>query len=136
MAGLTAHTRDDDGAKWLCNLDPLVGLMDFDPQVELKKKEVTGFIARRFNRRDRLIIILHYCEELTVPEIGETLGLSEARVCQLYLRILIRLRNHLEKVLTEFLQTTWFPGISFVSRYQLQFPHRGGRSPSPGGGPP
>ena len=122
------------GAKWLCNLDSQVRLRGFDPEVEFKKKEAVEFITRGLNRRDRLIIILHYCEELTVREIGETLGLSEARVCQLYSRILLRLRFYLEKVLTGPLQSTWFPGISFVPRYQLLC--RGERSPVRGGGAP
>jgi len=126
--------RDKDGGKWLGRLDSHFGLRGFHPEVEFKKKEAVGFITRGLNRRDRLIIILHYCEELTVREIGETLGLSEAWVCQLYSRILLRLRFYLEKVLTESLQSTWFPGISFVPRYQLLC--RGERSPVRGGGAP
>ena len=69
MAG---PARDKDGGKWLGRPDSHFGLRGFYPEVEFKKKEAVGFITRGLNRRDRLIIILHYCEELTVREIGET----------------------------------------------------------------
>ena len=57
----------------------------------------------RDSRKERLIIILYYYEELTMREIGETLSLSESRVCQLHSRIIIRLKSQLQNVQTELL---------------------------------
>ena len=48
--------------------------------------------------RDKQILSLYYYEELTLIEIGEILGVSESRVCQLHARSLIRLKDKLSKL--------------------------------------
>ncbi len=103
MTSLTTDTRDNDGGKTMNKLDLLEDKKGLNPEVEFKKKEVTEFITRGLNRKERLIIILYYYEELTMREIGETLSLSESRVCQLHSRILIRLKSQLQNVQTELL---------------------------------
>lgn len=45
--------------------------------------------------RDRAILKLRYAESRPFHEIGEVMGLSESRVCQLHKRILSNLRKHL-----------------------------------------
>jgi RNA polymerase sigma factor for flagellar operon FliA len=42
--------------------------------------------------RDALILSLYYVEDFSYVEIGEVLGVSESRVCQLHARALTRLR--------------------------------------------
>ncbi|SEQ17768.1 RNA polymerase sigma factor for flagellar operon FliA [Ectothiorhodospira magna] len=42
--------------------------------------------------RERLILSLYYDDELNLREIGEVLGVSESRVCQLHGQALVRLR--------------------------------------------
>jgi RNA polymerase sigma factor for flagellar operon FliA len=39
--------------------------------------------ANRLTRAERLIIVLHYYEEMTIKEIAATLDLSESRVSQM-----------------------------------------------------
>lgn len=51
--------------------------------------------------RDRAILKLRYAESKPFHEIGEMMGLSESRVCQLHKRILSTLRRHLNAVLEE-----------------------------------
>lgn len=46
--------------------------------------------------KERLVLTLYYYEEMTMKEIGKTLGITESRVCQLHGKALIRLRNTLE----------------------------------------
>ena len=103
MTSLTTDSRDDDGSKSLRKVDLLEDKKGLNPEVEFKKKEVTEFITRGLNRKERLIIILYYYEELTMREIGETLSLSESRVCQLHSRIIIRLKHQLQNVQKELL---------------------------------
>lgn len=45
--------------------------------------------------RDRLVVTLYYFENLTLAEIGEVLGVTESRVCQLHTRAVLRLRAKL-----------------------------------------
>jgi RNA polymerase sigma factor for flagellar operon FliA len=47
--------------------------------------------------RDALILNLYYVEELSYSEIGQVLGVTESRVCQLHGRALARLRDMLEE---------------------------------------
>ena len=51
--------------------------------------------------RERLVMALYYDEELNLREIGEILGVSESRVCQIHGQALIRLRARMEDWLVE-----------------------------------
>lgn len=42
--------------------------------------------------REQLVLSLYYEEELNLREIGEVLGISESRVCQIHAQALVRLR--------------------------------------------
>ena len=46
--------------------------------------------------RERLVLSLYYDEELNLKEIGEVLGVTESRVCQLRVQAIARLRGMLE----------------------------------------
>ncbi|MBP1149599.1 MULTISPECIES: RNA polymerase sigma factor FliA [Methylocaldum] len=46
--------------------------------------------------RERLVISLYYEEELNLREIGEVLGVSESRVCQLQSQAMLRLRARMQ----------------------------------------
>jgi RNA polymerase sigma factor for flagellar operon FliA len=59
-------------------------------------------VTKGLNRNERLIIILYYYEELTMKEIGQTLGLSESRVSQMHSSIVARLQDQLRKRRPEF----------------------------------
>ncbi|MDX2457858.1 MAG: RNA polymerase sigma factor FliA [Gammaproteobacteria bacterium] len=51
--------------------------------------------------RERLVMALYYDEELNLREIGDILGVSESRVCQIHGQALIRLRARMESWLTD-----------------------------------
>jgi RNA polymerase sigma factor FliA len=51
--------------------------------------------------RERLVMALYYDEELNLREIGDILGVSESRVCQIHGQALIRLRARMEKWLAD-----------------------------------
>jgi len=52
----------------------------------------------RIPERDALILSLYYVEDFNYVEIGEVLGVSESRVCQLHSRALARLRAEMADV--------------------------------------
>ncbi|MBN1124204.1 MAG: FliA/WhiG family RNA polymerase sigma factor [Sedimentisphaerales bacterium] len=78
-----------------------------DPFYEVQKRDLKEFATRGFSREEKLIITLYYFEEMTMKEIGRTLGISESRVCQIHSSIISRLKGHLEKAcLREYLEVS------------------------------
>lgn len=65
---------------------PLEMLQDDDFRVSLSES-ISGL-----PERERLVMSLYYDDELNLREIGEVLGVSESRVCQIHGQALIRLR--------------------------------------------
>ena len=55
------------------------------------KSALTDAIAG-LPERERLVISLYYDEELNLREIGEVMGISESRVCQINSQAMLRLR--------------------------------------------
>lgn len=51
--------------------------------------------------RERLVIALYYEEELNLREIGQILGVSESRVCQIHSQATLRLRSRLSEWLAD-----------------------------------
>jgi RNA polymerase sigma factor for flagellar operon FliA len=103
IVSLTDKAKEDQGSKTLRKIDLLENKKQVDPEDELKRKEITEFITKGLSKKERLIMILYYYEDLTMREIGATLNLSESRVCQLHSRIIIRLKNQLKKYQAELL---------------------------------
>jgi RNA polymerase sigma factor for flagellar operon FliA len=51
--------------------------------------------------RERMVIALYYDEEMNLREIGQVLGVSESRVCQIHSQATLRLRSRLANWLTD-----------------------------------
>jgi len=71
-----------------------------DPEREATKAEAKEHFRRAFarlERREREIVVLLYVKNLTLREIGEVLGISESRVCQIH----AKLKTTLERLLAE-----------------------------------
>ncbi len=68
------------------------------PALATEANELRGIIRagiRELPERERLVISLYYEEGLTLGEIGDILGLTEARVSQLHARSVLQLRSRL-----------------------------------------
>jgi RNA polymerase sigma factor for flagellar operon FliA len=84
----------DDGARLLdlC-VDQSEGVV-----ARLERKELVAELARALQQlpeRERQILALSYEQELTLAEIGQVIGVSESRVCQLRSQAIARLRSSL-----------------------------------------
>lgn len=70
----------------------------FDPEEVAEVTDITERVARAVHslgERARVIIVLYYLEQMTLGEIGEALGVTESRVCQLHGNVLKALRDAL-----------------------------------------
>lgn len=66
-----------------------------DPLQSLQEQGVREAVAREIERlpeREKLVMSLYYGDELNLKEIGEVLGVTESRVCQLHGQALLRIR--------------------------------------------
>ncbi|ENA29519.1 MULTISPECIES: RNA polymerase sigma factor FliA [Pseudomonas] len=74
------------------------GAHDFEPGRGLEDdrfKQALAEAIANLPERERLVLSLYYDEELNLKEIGEVLGVSESRVCQLHSQCAARLRARL-----------------------------------------
>jgi len=52
------------------------------PLSALEREDLRTWVMRGLARRDRLIVVLYYYEQMTMKEVGRTVGCSESRVSQ------------------------------------------------------
>lgn len=68
------------------------------PEAAFQREETRRVLADSINRlpdRERLVLTLYYYEGLTLAEIGDVLGVTESRVCQIHAKSVISLRNRM-----------------------------------------
>jgi RNA polymerase sigma factor FliA len=61
-------------------------------------EEVRQALATAINRmpeREKVVLTLYYYENLTLAEIGQVLGVTESRVCQIHTRAVLQLKSRL-----------------------------------------
>ncbi|MGB5395586.1 MAG: RNA polymerase sigma factor FliA [Gammaproteobacteria bacterium] len=70
----------------------------YGPYHALQDKSFKGALADKIAElpeREKLVMALYYDEEFNLREIGEILGVTEGRVCQIHGQALIRLRSRM-----------------------------------------
>ena len=74
---------------------PVLDEDSFPPDEVLSQQQFREQVAAALGRlpeRERMVLSLYYERELNLKEIGEVLGVSESRVCQIHGQALARLR--------------------------------------------
>ncbi len=69
-----------------------------DPTTGLEGQETRGLLAAAINslsEREKIVVTLYYFEGLTLAEIGEILGVTESRVCEIHTKAVNQLRLQL-----------------------------------------
>jgi RNA polymerase sigma factor FliA len=102
LVSLNKKWYETDSYKDVREIDILEDARGEDPTGSIQKLDLMKLVTKGLNRNERLIIILYYYEELTMKEIGATLGLSESRVSQMHSSIVGRLKEHLGQRRPEF----------------------------------
>ena len=70
------------------------------PEAQLEEQDFRREMAMALDRlpeRERLVLALYYDEELNLREIGQVLGVSESRVCQIHSQALLRLKARMHE---------------------------------------
>ena len=73
-----------------------------NPYSTLKLQEMRSIVAdtiATLPEKERLVISLYYYEDLNMKEIGNILGITESRVCQIHTKSVLRLRSKLKNTL-------------------------------------
>lgn len=82
---------------------PGEGSDDFaDPLLVVEKAELRRLVAAAVGalpERERTVISLYYEQELTLREIGEIMGVTESRICQIHTQATARLRASVQREL-------------------------------------
>ena len=73
-----------------------------NPLAQIEEREVKRLVSEAVTNlpeREQFVIGLYYQEELTLREIGEVLGVTESRVCQIHTQAVARLRGAVQRQL-------------------------------------
>ena len=91
-----ARSGEDKYGDLLQNLPDQAGK---DPLSLAERRNLQEHLAKAVAElpdRERLVLSLYYRDELTMKEIGKTLGLTEGRVCQIHGQALLRCKARFE----------------------------------------
>jgi RNA polymerase sigma factor FliA len=58
-------------------------------------RQILAQIITRMPEREKIVLTLYYYENLTLAEIGQVLGVTESRVCQIHTKAVLQLRSRL-----------------------------------------
>ena len=90
-----ARDGDDDSTMLADNApDPNA----VDPAEEAARRDAIASLVQeigRLGQRSRMVLALYYQDEMTFKEIGQVLGVTESRVCQIHTEAILALRGRL-----------------------------------------
>jgi RNA polymerase sigma factor for flagellar operon FliA len=69
-----------------------------DPVAAFETEETKYLLAKAINllpEREKIVVTLYYYEGLTLAEIGQVLGVTESRICQMHTKAVMQLRGKL-----------------------------------------
>jgi len=96
ILSLSEKTQQNDDDKSLTKMELVKNVKGDPPMDDLQRRELIEFLTKGLSKKERLIMILYYYEELTMREIGQIIDLSESRVCQIHSKIVMRLKSQLD----------------------------------------
>jgi RNA polymerase sigma factor FliA len=79
-------------------IDTLADMAAGQPGDDLEGQEMRGILSAaigNLSEREKVVITLYYFEGLTLAEIGEILGVTESRICQIHTKAVGSLRTNL-----------------------------------------
>jgi RNA polymerase sigma factor for flagellar operon FliA len=102
LALQTTHSLEEEVGSWDGDRttvgDLVADQQSPSPEEEVERwaeRELLGKAIDRLPEVERTVVSLYYHEGLTLKEIGQVLGVSESRVCQIHGKAVVRLRAEL-----------------------------------------
>ena len=77
-------------------IDTIEDTNSVSPLEKLEEKDVKNELQaalKKLPERERMVMVLYYHENMTLKEIGESIEVSESRVCQIHAQAIMKLRN-------------------------------------------
>ncbi len=81
-------------------IDTIEDTRSVNPLERLEEKDIKNELQaalKKLPERERLVMVLYYHENMTLKEIGESIEVSESRVCQIHAQAIMKLRNILNE---------------------------------------
>ncbi len=94
----------DDGLEVIDTIQDTHSQTPYEVAEEKNVKQELENALKRLPERERNIMVLYYQENMTLKEIGQMLGMSESRVCQLHAQSIVKLKNILNEKRSQRLQ--------------------------------
>jgi len=98
IVSLDADLSGDDDEQPTCLGDYLPDPKSEDVEAVVSEREMKLLVANSLEdmpRKEQLVLVLYYYEDLTLKEIGEILDVTESRVCQIHTKAILRLRGRI-----------------------------------------
>jgi RNA polymerase sigma factor for flagellar operon FliA len=92
------RTTQDDDCEHAVNLEMMPDTHGESPVRDAQRTDLKEFLTRGLSGTERQILMLYYYENMSLREIGETLGLCESRVSQIHLAVIKRLRERMHRI--------------------------------------
>jgi RNA polymerase sigma factor for flagellar operon FliA len=91
-------TAGNDKGDKMSLVDTLEDHKAEDPVQAFETEETKYLLAKAINtlpEREKIVVTLYYYEGLTLAEIGQVLGVTESRICQMHTKAVLQLRGKL-----------------------------------------
>lgn len=91
-------TTGNDKSERLSLIDTIEDQAAEDPVATFESEETRHVLANAITtlpEREKIVVTLYYYEGMTLAEIGQVLGVTESRICQLHTKGVMLLRNKL-----------------------------------------
>ena len=99
LAALDGALTNVDGDT-ISVIDTVVDDEDVTPEDvidEQAMRQLLGQAVDRLTEREQTVIALYYFEGMTLRQVGEILGVTESRVCQIHSKAILTMRTKLER---------------------------------------
>ena len=98
LLSLDDFVGNQDGEKTSRIIDLVCAKDGVSPSAGIERDEMRDIVAEAIMNipdKERTVVALYYYEDMTLKEIGRTLGVSESRISQIHTKAMLRLRGRL-----------------------------------------